>query len=184
MSTNPADRRPTRTQAAAGHTRRPRPGEQRLHSEDIMSASGLAARRVGRSDAMLALLRAMTVHVQTADRARDLMLQEITTGSGRVIDSATVDAVAAAEAHGAFFRKLYGYGYDEESTWTELEGYLPDLVRQAREAQAPVLIESDLVNAVLAAQKMRLGEGARRFLRAAEHAIRFMGLDDTDADTE
>lgn len=123
---------------------------------------------------MAGLLRAMNDHLGVADRARNLMGQELDGSDGRVIEASTQDALLTAEAHGAFFRKLHGYGYCDVSRWEELAVYLPGIVAEAEIAEQASRWEHEMANVVLFAHGLRLTVGARRFLRAARPCMAFM----------
>lgn len=163
----------TPTHEAAGHTRVPEA------TAPVTGQPRKPGRRPSRTGAMQALLTAMRAHVAVSDRARRLMVEECAgrASEERVVDVATLDAMVEAEAHGAYFRKLSAWGYSETTSWDELVRYLPDLCEMARQAPA-ALNEFSMANLVVAAHAMRLAEGGRRFLAAAEQAMYFLAPED------
>ena len=151
-----------------------RPPENRIIAEDTLPPTG----RASRTTAMQILLTSMSAHLKIADAARTQLSRALANSPGRPIEPATMDTLLTAEAHGAVFRKLYGRGYGPDTTWDELAAYLPDLWAQAEQADDSIHDEAILANLVLAANRLRLAQGARRFKGAARMAMHFLAPDD------
>jgi hypothetical protein len=195
-----SETQPTHTQALAGHTRKPTPAEReraaqhgaarqpaahpqdqagRILGEFVIRVKG---GRLGRTDAMGMLLRAMSAHMAQSDNARDAL--SAAPPGGRAVEAAAYATGLEAEALAAYFRKLYAWGYDDDTTWDDLAAYLPQLYAEAEalaqtDPDVPAVIITPQV-AVYIAYAHFLAEGARRFVQAAGPAMLFLRDDDPD----
>lgn len=147
--------------------------KERVIAEGTVPHNG----RMGRSDAMLALLKATLNHTEAADRFRRHFSNALAS-TALNLDGADMTQLLTHECQAAFFRKLRARGYDEKTTWDELVSLLPGVCAEAQEAARVTVTETEMdADAVLWAKALRLAAGAETFLQAARPVMAF--LEDT-----
>jgi len=132
--------------------------------------------RMGRSDAMLMLLKAQTNHLHAAEMAAHALRSS--TGS----KAEQADIAADLQVKAAYFRALRDAGYAADTTWDELITMLQPIVSTALQGLDDQRAALGTVNRIGQRSIQRSIDAAELFLEACKPILYFFQPDEEDED--
>lgn len=128
--------------------------------------------RMGRTDAMLALLKAMNAHIKAAEAVTEARRVVITE------NRPTAERVNTLQVHATYFRALREAGYAPHTTWDGLVNMLRPIVSTALHGLDDQRAALSRVNSTGQASIQRSLHAAELFLKACEPVLSFFQPDD------